>query len=95
MLTKEPVMRSNSKTSRRSVLVAVAGGAAVAGGLASPARGQTKLTHAVAKYQDHPNGQQRCAICLQFQPPGSCHIVQSPIVATGWCQFFAARENAR
>jgi hypothetical protein len=38
--------------------------------------------------------QQRCEICLQFEPPDHCKIVQSPITSHGWCQYFAARENA-
>jgi hypothetical protein len=59
------------------------------------ARGQEKLRKAEAKYQDHPNGQQRCGICLQFRPPGTCQIVTGVISPAGWCQFFAARENAR
>jgi hypothetical protein len=53
-----------------------------------------KITQKDATYQTHPKGQQRCAICLQFEPPGKCHIVQGPITPQGWCQFFAARENA-
>ncbi len=53
-----------------------------------------KVTHADAKYQPTRNGQQRCEICLQFEPPDHCKIVQSPISASGWCQYFAARENA-
>ncbi len=53
-----------------------------------------KISQADAKYQSTPNGQQRCEICLQFEPPDHCKIVRSPISATGWCQYFAARENA-
>lgn len=53
-----------------------------------------KVTQAEARYQNHPNGQQRCEICLQFKPPYTCKIVHGPVVRTGWCQFFAARENA-
>ncbi len=53
-----------------------------------------KIAHADAKYQPMPHGQQRCEICLQFEPPDHCKIVRSPISATGWCQYFAARENA-
>jgi hypothetical protein len=54
-----------------------------------------KIKQADAKYQPRPKGEQRCEICLQFLPPGACKIVQGPIVAKGWCQFFAARENAQ
>jgi hypothetical protein len=53
-----------------------------------------KIRQAEAHYQSHPNGQQRCQICLQFLPPGKCRIVHGPITRSGWCQFFAARENA-
>lgn len=68
-------------------------------GLAARARAQEtseaqKISHSDAKYQSRPNGQQRCEICLQFEPPAKCKIVASPISPTGWCQYFAARENA-
>lgn len=53
-----------------------------------------KITHADALYQQLPKGQQRCAICLQFMPPSQCQIVRSPIFPNGWCQYFAARDNA-
>jgi len=48
-----------------------------------------------AHYQRYPKGPQRCQICLQYLPPDKCKIVQGPIIPQGWCQFFAARENAR
>jgi hypothetical protein len=53
-----------------------------------------KISQADAKYQSTPNGQQRCEICIQFESPDHCKIVRSPISANGWCQYFAARENA-
>jgi hypothetical protein len=69
-------------------------GTAAAGAVAPAARAQEKITKEEAKYQDQPKGQQRCAICLQFSPPSSCKLVNGQIKPTGWCQFFAARENA-
>jgi hypothetical protein len=90
-----------SGISRRGILeLTLVGAASVAEALASPAGAQSelseaqKVTHADAKYQSTPNGQQRCEICLQFEPPDHCKIVQSPITPHGWCQYFAARENA-
>ncbi len=53
-----------------------------------------KISQVDAKYQPTPKGQQRCEICIQFEPPDHCKIVRSPISAKGWCQYFAARENA-
>lgn len=54
-----------------------------------------KISQADAQYQRRPKGEQRCGICLQFLPPNRCRIVQGQIVPQGWCQYFAARENAR
>ena len=85
--------------SRRTLLGGVAmlvTGAAVA--VDSPdAAAQEKIKKADAKYQDHPNynGQQRCEICLQFEPLNRCKLVAGPISPKGWCQYFAAKENAR
>jgi hypothetical protein len=88
---------------RRALLQcgSLAAGVLAAGLAASPASADEELKEADkikqtdAHYQTHPNGQQRCEICLQFLPPGKCKIVQGPIVPQGWCRFFAARENAR
>ncbi len=92
----------STRVSRRGViarsLVIVA---AAFGRLSVPARAEgelsesEKITHADAHYQLVPKGQQRCEICLQFEPPDHCRIVQSPIYRKGWCQYFAARENAQ
>jgi hypothetical protein len=75
-------------------------GVAAVGAAAAPLRAEDevkeadKITQAEAHYQNHANGQQRCEICLQFNPPYRCKIVHGPVVGSGWCQFFAARENA-
>ena len=53
-----------------------------------------KIKQTDAHYQRFPKGPQRCQICLQYVPPDQCKIVQGPIFPQGWCQFFAARENA-
>jgi hypothetical protein len=86
--------------SRRSVIgatLAVAGCSALAAPVLaqSEAKESDKITHADAQYQLVPKGQQRCEICLQFDPPDHCRIVQSPIFRRGWCQYFAARDNAQ
>lgn len=91
-----------NRISRRTVIEGAAAiGGVVAGGWACTAAAadqetpeKDKISHAEAQYQQQPKGQQRCEICLQFQPPNKCQIVKSPISAKGWCQFFAAKENA-
>lgn len=90
----------STNVSRRSIIEALALAASASAGMALSLRAEAevseakKISHADAKYQPTPNGQQRCEICLQFEPPDHCKIVQSPISASGWCQYFAARENA-
>jgi hypothetical protein len=82
--------------SRRRVLQGFrAAGTALAAATALPALAAQKIAQTVAKYQDHPNGIQRCEICLQFEPPKTCKIVAGEISPKGWCQFFAAKENAQ
>lgn len=89
------------RMSRRTLIEGAAAiGGVIAGGWARTAAAdqdtpeKDKISHAEAQYQQQPKGQQRCEICLQFQPPNKCRIVKSPITAKGWCQFFAAKENA-
>lgn len=71
---------------------AAAVGAVVAGGAATRALAQTKIKQADAKYQDHPNGNQQCDGCIQFQAPNACKIVDGNIDPKGWCQFFGAKS---
>jgi hypothetical protein len=92
-------MKSMSLIARRALLgrAILALAAAIAfksGASAQELKDEDKIKKADALYQYQPKGQQRCAICLQFMPSGRCKIVQGPISPTGWCQYFAARENA-
>ena len=77
--------------------IVLRGQLALAAGLLAGTRAsaQEKVKKTDANYQDHPKGQQRCEICLQFEPPSSCKLVEGQISPQGWCQFFAAKENAR
>lgn len=53
-----------------------------------------KISQQAAKYRSHPYGIQRCEICIQFRPPNRCQLVAGEINPKGWCQYFAAKENA-
>jgi hypothetical protein len=69
-------------------------------GLADVGRGTfaqsdgNKISQKSAKYRPQPHGIQRCEICVQFRPPNSCQLVSGEINPKGWCQYFAAKENA-
>lgn len=80
--------------SRRVVIArtALAVGAAATGAVATRALAQQKISQANAKYQDHPNGNNECDGCVQFQAPNACKIVEGPINPKGWCQFFGAKS---
>jgi hypothetical protein len=95
-------MTSSKSISRRALFesAGAAIGLAIATAPTPPAtaedaiKEEDKIKKPDAKYQDKPKGQQRCEICLNFQPPSTCKIVRGPINPHGWCQFFAAKENA-
>jgi hypothetical protein len=81
--------------SRRAILHGAAALAGLAAAFAAEEAGaQTKLSHAVAKYQDTPKNGQKCSTCVNFVPPAACKIVASPISPNGWCQFYAAKKPA-
>jgi len=47
-----------------------------------------KATHAQARYQHHPKGEDCCELCTMYRPPASCTAVVGPIEARGYCNYF-------
>jgi hypothetical protein len=82
-------MNDNRKLSRRSLLTqaAVLAGAALTASVVPSERAsaQQKVSKEAMKYQDKPNGDQRCDNCLQFVAPGSCKVVDGVISPKGYC----------
>jgi len=81
------------RISRRAMLAgtALALGAAVAAVAVSRAAAQQKTSQANVKYQGTPMGDQRCGLCMKFQPPNACNAVEGDISPSGWCQLFASK----
>ena len=85
--------------SRRNVLAGVAALAALPL-LAEPdaALAAGTLPKTNAKYQDKPNGANRCGKCNYFiagaNPTalGQCKVVAGPISPNGWCTLFAPKH---
>lgn len=80
--------------SRRMVLAngaALALGAAAAAVAVSQAAAQQKLAQSAIGYQGTPKGDQRCATCINFEPPKSCKFVAGDISPNGWCQLYGAK----
>ena len=81
---------------RRSVLKGVpmiAGAIITASAIPNSVFAQTKVSHEIAKYQDQPNNGQQCSTCVQFEPPSTCKVVESPISPNGWCQLYMAKPT--
>jgi hypothetical protein len=56
-----------------------------------------KITQATAKYQNTPNGQQRCGRCTYYKGVlvDNCDIVAGGISENGWCASFTWRQSQR
>lgn len=81
--------------SRRDFLFVATAGGALAGAAtlgASPAAASNKMSPRAMSYRTSPNGNQRCDNCANWQPPGSCKLVDGPIVPSGWCILYHAKK---
>ena len=74
---------------RRDVLAAALGGAALAPTHAEAQQGdRPKISQAEAQYQNTPKGMFSCSTCTFFIKPTSCKVVAGAISPTGWCKLF-------
>jgi len=89
-------MNNRRCVSRRSLLAsaALSLGAATAVAVVSPAAAQQKISQADAKYQTTPKGDQRCEVCVNFQPSNGCKFVDGDISPNGWCQLFIPKTKS-
>lgn len=57
----------------------------------------SKASKALMKYQETPNGNEKCSNCLQFIPGdkpdanGECKVVQGSISPQGWCTAYSKK----
>jgi hypothetical protein len=75
---------------RRQVIKAAASGIGLAALQSQRAGAQQKVAKLDARYQDHPNGTQHCALCEFYVSPVSCKLVRGEVSPNGWCSFFHA-----
>jgi hypothetical protein len=89
-MSEAPVSPSWTVSRRGFLKTAAIGGAAIGAGLvATPA--EAKMGQKAAAYRPTPKGNQRCDNCALWRAPASCLLVESPIVATGWCNLYRAK----
>lgn len=91
-------MDRSSKVSRKDALKTLIVLPALAGLAASvTAAADAKTSKSALKYQDHPNGKQKCSGCSLFIPgktakaDGQCKVVAGSISPNGWCTAFAPK----
>ena len=82
--------------SRRDLFPTLVGSAAIVTaalslGESETADAQSKTSQQTAKYQDHPNKGNSCAMCNFFRPPHACQLVAGSISPSGGCSFFAKK----
>jgi hypothetical protein len=80
----------DQKARKRRVILL--GGAGLIGTLfLGSAAAQKKAPKKNVKYQDKPNGKEKCADCMHFikakdgKGMGECKIIEGPISPNGWC----------
>ena len=84
-------MHKRETITRRSLVLAGAAGALVAGAaFAARAQQPEKLGKADAEYQDTPKNGQQCSECTKFQPPQGCSVVAGAVSPKGWCKLYEA-----
>lgn len=85
-------MKNRFRSERRALLgVALV---AASGAICTRAAAQTaKISKEQAKYQDKPNGAQRCDGCAQFVAPDGCKIVDGKISPSAWCMLYAPKPR--
>ena len=76
------------RLSRRCLLQAAAGAAALGGAAIRPATAQIRISQAAAGYQDHPSDGKSCARCSHFAAPDKCQLIAGQISPQGWCRLF-------
>jgi hypothetical protein len=73
---------------RRRILAAGLGLAAVPASADNQQQNPDKIPQAEAQYQPTPKGMFSCAVCTFFIKPNSCKVVAGEVSATGWCKVF-------
>ena len=58
------------------------------------AKAQQKTKQADVKYQTMPKGNSKCAVCMQFQAPNACKLVEGEINPEGWCLLYTPKAHS-
>lgn len=89
-------IRDGDRKTRRTILrggLAAIGGVAAVAAHAQERLAQDKLAQKAVQYQTTPKDGQMCSICVNFQPPNACKIVEGTINPNGWCIAFGPKSS--
>jgi len=75
---------------RRRIIKLAASGIGLATVQPRDAGAQQKVAKLDARYREHPNGTQHCALCQYYIAPVACKLVRGEVSPNGWCSFFHA-----
>jgi hypothetical protein len=83
---------------RSGVALMAAAGAATASAAESIAprkfaQAAQKVAQKDVQYQDSPKDGNKCSLCVNFQPPHACAVVDGTISPDGWCVAFAPKAG--
>jgi hypothetical protein len=54
-----------------------------------------KMAKTAVAYKNSPNGDKKCSVCKNFQPPSGCAIVDGTINENGYCNVWGGVEERR
>lgn len=86
-------MFDNIALPRRRIVMLTASGIGTATLQSRRARAEVKVAKLDARYQEHPNGTQHCALCQYYIAPVGCKRVRGEVSPNGWCSFFHAAAS--
>jgi hypothetical protein len=86
-------MSGHIASPRRRIIKLAAFGIGLVTVQSQPAGAREKVAKLDARYQEHPNGTQHCALCQYYIAPVACKLVRGEVSPNGWCSFFHAAET--
>ena len=66
---------------------------ALGAGFAARASAQQKIARNLVQYQPMPKDDKSCAMCMHFEAPRACRLVDGDIDPKAWCALFALKTG--
>ena len=83
---------AQANISRRALLRGAAGALSVPVFAISVNAAMAKSAQSAVAYETTPKNGHSCGICMNFEPPTSCKLVDGTISPTGWCKLWTEKK---